>query len=166
MCMYSAYQLHSAERKSLLKQIPPRYPRVVADHITVCFGGNNLTLPKAVQKTEIIGMVDDNNGIQSLVVRVDDSLIRQDGSIYHITWSLDPNKKVSKEIDRATEQTYKPVHSNVLVKNLISPNGMPKLDANPNWTFVLFDNPIKINTTPVLKYTRSELNKRALAKSL
>jgi hypothetical protein len=164
--MYSAYQLDSKQRENLLKQIPPRYPKVVADHITVCFGGGHLTLPKENQKTEIIGMVDDNNGLQALVVQVDGSLIRQDGSIYHITWSLDPNKKVSPEIDPTAEQTYKPVHSNVLVKNLISPNGMPKSDANPDWSFIPFEKPIGINTTPVLRYTCAELNKRALGKSL
>ena len=118
--MYSAYQLDSKQRESLLKQFPPRYPRVVADHITVLFGGADVALPKPAQKAEVIGMADDGNGLQALIVRVNGNLVRQDGSIYHITWSLDPVGLVSAEMDDTPNQTYKPVHSNVLVKNLNS----------------------------------------------
>jgi hypothetical protein len=37
----------------------------------------------------IIGEVDDGEGLQALVVQIDGTSDRPDGSTYHITWSLD-----------------------------------------------------------------------------
>ena len=164
--MYSAYQLDSNHRTILLKQFLPCYPRVVADHITVCFGGTDVPLPAPCQKAEVIGMADDGNGLQALIVRVDDCLTRQDGSVYHITWSLDPNKQISSEIDSNSGQTYKPVHSNALVQRVINPDGTPKNDIPHSWKLQLLQTPVALNVKPVLRYTSSELKKKKSIKEI
>jgi hypothetical protein len=160
--MYSAYQLDTKQRDFLLKQFPPRYLRVIADHITVCFGGNNVPLPEPAKKVEMIGMADDNNGLQALIVRVDNQLVRADGQIYHITWSLDPNKKGLPDIDSTPNKTYKHVHSNRLILGLMNRDGTQKQDCNPDWKLDFFAEPILLHTKPVLKLTSSELKKQAL----
>jgi len=40
-------------------------------------------------QAEIVGGVDDGQGLQALAVRIDGTTSRPDGGIYHITWSLD-----------------------------------------------------------------------------
>lgn len=162
--MYSAYQLDSNQRKRLLKQFPPRYPRIVADHITVHFGGDQLPLPKMPEKTEIMGMADDGNGLQTLIVQINGNLTRQDGSIYHITWSLDPNKQTPSELDSTPNQTYKPVHSNALIQGLLNTDGTTKTDKPSSWKLNLFKTPIALTVKPVLKYTSTELKNKRLKK--
>lgn len=164
--MYSAYQLDSKEREGLLKQFPPRYRRVVADHITVRFGGNQLPLPEIPQKAEIIGMADDGNGLQALIVQINGNLTRQDGSIYHITWSLDPNKQTPSELDSTPDQTYKPVHSNALIQGLLNTDGTTKTDKPSSWKLDLFKTPTALNVKPVLRYTSAELKKKRLVKEI
>ena len=164
--MYSAYQLDFKQREDLLKQFPTRYPRVVADHITVRFGGNHLPLPEMPEKAEIVGMADDGSGLQALIVRVNGNLVRQDGSIYHITWSLDPNKQTPPELDSTPNQTYKPVHSNTLVQAVINPDGTEKKNHHPDWCVQLLKTPTALNVKPVLRYTSAELKKKRLVKEI
>ena len=164
--MYSAYQLDSKQRENLLKQFPPRYRRVMADHITVRFGGNQLPLPESPEKAEIIGMVDDGSGLQALIVQVNGNLTRQDGSMYHITWSLDPNKHTPLELDSTPNQTYKPVHSNTLVQAVINPDGTEKKNLHPDWRVQLFKTPTALSIKPVLRYTSAELKKKRQEKEI
>ena len=41
---------------------------------------------------EVVGEIDDEAGVQALVVRVGDTTNRSDGSTYHITWSIDRSR--------------------------------------------------------------------------
>jgi hypothetical protein len=73
------------QRLLLLEHFPPIWPDVIADHVTLTRGRD---LPPPVSAA-IIGEVDDGEGLQALVVAVEGTAARPDGSIYHITWSLD-----------------------------------------------------------------------------
>jgi len=77
------------ERASLLERFPPRWPDVIADHVTFASRVEpEPALPTAVSG-EIIGRVDDGAGIEAMIVRIGDTTDRPDGSTWHITWSLD-----------------------------------------------------------------------------
>ena len=83
------WKLDEDERAELLERFPPQWPDVVADHITLQSGSGEATpLPQAGQ-AEIVGGIDDGAGLQALVVSIDGTTDRPDGSTYHITWSLD-----------------------------------------------------------------------------
>lgn len=101
--MYTAYVLSDESRELLMKKFPPKYDKVVAHHITVEFGVPNDATPPPEAELKVIGYADSKDGLEALIVAVDGQSKREDGSTYHITWSLDPDK-------------YKPVDSNKLVK--------------------------------------------------
>jgi hypothetical protein len=42
---------------------------------------------------EVVGVADDQRGVQALVVRIGGTTDRPDGSTYHITWSLGPDRE-------------------------------------------------------------------------
>jgi hypothetical protein len=52
---------------------------------------------------EVVGWTDDGAGVQALVVAIDGSTDRPDGSTYHITWSLGPGRK-AKESNHVIRQ--------------------------------------------------------------
>ncbi|WP_230533080.1 hypothetical protein [Microvirga roseola] len=84
--------LDETEREELLRRFPPVYPDVVAHHVTLrAKTPADGPLPTATAG-EIVGHVDDGRGLQALVVRIDGTTERPDGSTYHITWSLDRNQ--------------------------------------------------------------------------
>jgi hypothetical protein len=85
----TGWMLDTKEREALLDRFPPEWPDVIADHITLdADADKNDALPEAEQ-AEIIGGINDGEGLQAMVVAVDGSTHRPDGSTYHITWSLD-----------------------------------------------------------------------------
>ena len=103
---YAAFVLDNNARRALLDRVPPKYPDVLAHHITEKFGIPKPSDPvrsRAVHAT-VIGHVDDGAGVQAVVVEVNGSSTRKDGSTYHITVS----------IDRSAGR--KPVDSNRVIK--------------------------------------------------
>lgn len=83
------WKLDPADRATLLARFPPRWPDPVADHVTLYAGvGAEVALPDATAG-EIVGRADDGAGVEALVVRIEGTTDRWDGSSYHITWSLD-----------------------------------------------------------------------------
>lgn len=103
---YSGWQLSEAERAKALGLIPATYPDVIAHHITSELGSyDDLEQPPEVS-AEIIGFVDDGEGVQALVVRVNGTTERPIGGKYHITWSLDRSKG------------FKPVDSNRVIQQM------------------------------------------------
>ncbi len=121
--MYTAYVLDDKSRRELQKRFPPKYPEFLGHHTTVKFGVPVDTPKPHTADLSVIGYADDGEGLEALVVEVNGKSIRSDGSIYHITWSLDRSKG------------RKPVQSNKLVQA-----GFEKIT------------PIPIKTTPeVLK---------------
>lgn len=83
------WKLDRTERETLLVRFPPSWPVVIADHITLdAHPRCGDPLPKQTT-AKIIGSVDDGDGLQAMVVAIDESTERPDGNIFHITWSLD-----------------------------------------------------------------------------
>ncbi len=103
---YAAFVLDNNARRALLDRLPPKYPDVLAHHITEKFGIPKPTEPVrsyAVHAT-VVGCADDDNGVQAAIVEVNGSTTRKDGSTYHITISID------RSLGR------KPVDSNRVIK--------------------------------------------------
>jgi hypothetical protein len=89
----TGWKLPQDERERLLERFPPKYPNVVADHVTLHAGASRDTpLPRDVS-AEIVGHCDDGDSLECLVVALDGSTDRPDGSTYHITWSLGAGRK-------------------------------------------------------------------------
>lgn len=85
----TGWKLDRQDREALLARIPPHWPDPIADHVTLDGDARRGDpLPSNV-RAEVVGEADDGAGLQALVVAVDGSTDRPDGSVYHITWSLD-----------------------------------------------------------------------------
>jgi len=105
----TGWKLTSDERSSLLDRFPPKYGDVVADHVTLRVGATPETpLPRAVE-AEIVGRADDGVSLECLVVSIDGTTDRPDGSIYHITWSLGPGRRARESNDILRDRGWKPL---------------------------------------------------------
>ena len=98
------WKLDSTERERLLADHPPRYPTVVADHVTL--KPFQLT-PAADVKAAIVGRTDDEQGVEAMVVTIDGSVDRPDGSTYHITWSLAEGRQARESNDVLKQRGWK-----------------------------------------------------------
>lgn len=106
---YTGWELPAEERDRLLALVPPRYERLVADHVTQKFGaGHHEPLPTATL-AEVIGCADDGEGVQALVVAIDGTSDRPDGSTYHITWSLERNRRAVESNDVIRDYGWRPL---------------------------------------------------------
>lgn len=85
------WKLDRGQRAELLKRFPPRYRDAIADHITLRSNASGDALPRPAD-ARIIGRADDGDSLEAMVVSVDGTPDRPDGSIFHITWSLDGAK--------------------------------------------------------------------------
>jgi hypothetical protein len=94
------------ERDSLLESFPPRYERVSADHVTLQAGASEDTpLPREVS-AQVVGRADDGSSLECLVVEIDGTTDRPDGSTYHITWSLGPGRMAKESNDVLRERGW------------------------------------------------------------
>lgn len=94
------------ERERLLERFPPKYERAVADHVTLQSGASDDTpLPREVS-AEIVGQADDGESLECLVVAIDGTTNRPDGSTYHITWSLGPGRRAKESNDVLRERGW------------------------------------------------------------
>lgn len=85
------WKLDRAQREQLLDRFPPRYPDAVADHVTLKANAAGQPVPDRVDAA-IVGRADDGDSLEAMVVTVDGKTARPDGSVFHITWSLDKAK--------------------------------------------------------------------------
>ncbi|HEX8126107.1 MAG TPA: hypothetical protein VF548_11040 [Allosphingosinicella sp.] len=93
------WKLDRDQRKELLQQFPPRYPNVDADHVTLISGiADDALLPEETL-AEIVGRADDGKGVEAMVVSLGGTTERPDGSVYHITWSLEPGREARESND-------------------------------------------------------------------
>lgn len=91
------WKLDRAQREELLGRFPPRYRNVIADHVTLQTNAEAHPLPDPVQAA-IVGHADDDDSLEAMVVAIDGKTGRPDGSVFHITWSLDKAKdRVARE---------------------------------------------------------------------
>jgi hypothetical protein len=95
---FTGWALDRAERELLLARFPPRYPKPVADHVTLKFAPGEAGLPTETEG-EIIGEADDGRGVQAMVVRIGGTTDRPDGSTYHVTWSLADGRQATESND-------------------------------------------------------------------
>ena len=95
----TGWKLPREERELLLRRFPPRYENVVADHVTLRVGANARTPLPRKPEAQVIGRADDGESLECLVVQLDGTTDRPDGSTYHITWSLGPGRKARESND-------------------------------------------------------------------
>ena len=95
----TGWKLGASDREMLLRQFPPRYENVVADHVTLRVGATGETPLPPKPVAEVVGRADDGVGLECLVVSIDGTTDRPDGSTYHITWSLGPTRKARESND-------------------------------------------------------------------
>src|SRR3954464_12639328 len=95
----TGWKLPSDERELLLQRFEPRYENVVADHVTLRTGATQATPLPRKPEAWIVGRADDGRSLECLVVELDGTTDRPDGSTYHITWSLGPGRKARESND-------------------------------------------------------------------
>ena len=102
----TGWKLSRDQRDLLLERFPPQYENVVADHVTLNAQADEDTpLPREVE-AEIIGRADDGSSLECMVVKVDGTTERPDGSVFHITWSLGPARKAKESNDVLREKGW------------------------------------------------------------
>jgi hypothetical protein len=107
----TGWKLSRDERDALLDRFPPKYENVVADHVTLRTDATPQTpLPREVE-AKIVGRADDGESLECLVVELDGTTDRPDGSIYHITWSLGPGRRARESNDVLRERGWTPLPS-------------------------------------------------------
>ena len=99
------WKLDRDERAALLERFRPRYAKPVADHVTLKVDAARDPLPREVS-ARIVGRTDDNAGVEAYVVAIDGSTDRPDGSIFHITWSLEGDRRARESNDVLKERGW------------------------------------------------------------
>ena len=92
------WKLDRDQREQLLARFPPRYTEAIADHVTLEIDAQDKPLPPDVESA-IVGRTDDGEGVEAMVVALDGSTDRPDGSTFHIPWSLGPGRRAKESND-------------------------------------------------------------------
>lgn len=95
----TGWKLLLEERERLFERFPPKYEHVIADHVTLRVDATPQTPPPRKPDARIVGRADDGASLECLVVELDGTTDRPDGSTYHITWSLGPGRKARESND-------------------------------------------------------------------
>lgn len=103
------WKLPQSERHRLLTQFAPKYPKVIADHVTA---GNDRT--PGHTEGRVVGVADDGFGVQALVVEISGRTERPDASTYHITWSLETGREAVESNDVIRECGWWPVREELI----------------------------------------------------
>jgi hypothetical protein len=106
----TGWKLLPDERANLLDRFRPKYQNVIANHVTLRVGASEGTpLPREPGKARIVGYADDSTGLECMVVELDGTTNRPDGSTYHITWSLGPARKARESNDVLRDRGWEPL---------------------------------------------------------
>lgn len=100
------WTLDKGERAALLDQFPPLFANIVAHHVTLATDAADRPLPPDV-RASIVGHADDGRGVQALVVTIDGTAERPDGSTFHITWSLGAGRRARESNDVIKERGWR-----------------------------------------------------------
>ena len=95
----TGWKLATDDRRMLLSPFEPKYENVIADHVTLRTGATPDTPLPRKPDARIVGRADDGKSLECLVVELDGTTDRPDGSTYHITWSLGPGRKARESND-------------------------------------------------------------------
>lgn len=110
----SGWKLQREERALLLERFPPRYENVIADHVTLHVSAEvPPPLPRKPERARIVGRADDGRSLECMVVELDGTTDRPDGSTYHITWSLGPGRKARESNDLLRDHGWKAIEAAV-----------------------------------------------------
>jgi hypothetical protein len=93
------------DREKLLQQFPPKFEKTVAHHVTLKSDAERDPLPNGVV-AEVVGRTDDESGVEAMVVAIDGTTARPDGSTYHITWSLGDGRRARESNDVIRERGW------------------------------------------------------------
>jgi len=105
----TGWRLPSDERSMLLERFPPKYENVIADHITLRTGATSSTPLPRKPRARVVGRADDGRSLECLVVELDGTSDRPDGSTYHITWSLGPTRRAKESNDLLRDRGWEPL---------------------------------------------------------
>lgn len=142
MSAFTAFLLTDETRRRLKARFPMAYPHPEADHITHNHGATDFGDLHWPGQVEVIGIVDDKHGLQTLLARIDGQTERPDGRTYHVTWSLDPDKILPPFLrDDEGAVPYEPRHSNAVIAYLRNKND-GKIECH------MLDDPIIITVMP------------------
>ncbi len=97
--------LATDDREKLLKQFPPKFEKTIAHHVTLQGKAEREPVPPDVQAS-IVGRTDDGEGVEAMVVAIDGTTDRPDGSTYHITWSLGEGRRAGESNDVLKERGW------------------------------------------------------------
>ncbi len=112
----AGWKVNTDDCEYLLRRFPPRYARIIADHVTLRFGTYAGTLLPTADSGEVVGEADDGAGVQALVIRIDGTAERGDGSHFHITWSLEPDREARESNDVIRDHGWKSIASPIAVR--------------------------------------------------
>jgi hypothetical protein len=112
----TGWKLPRDERERLLERFPPRYKNAIADHVTLHVGATPQTPLPHKPDARIVGRCDDENSLECLVVEIDGTTDRPDGSTYHITWSLGPGRNARQSNDVLGDRGWQPISTPIRVE--------------------------------------------------
>ena len=98
------------DREGLIEYFPPRYPKIVADHVTLRHGTDSCTPLPTACRGEIIAEVDDGAGVQAFVVFIEGTTERGDGSHFHATWSLGVGRQAKESNAVIANRPWRLIH--------------------------------------------------------
>ena len=106
----TGWLLDSTERAALLARFPPRYPTVVAEHVTLPTPDSEELPPlPAPTRGWVVGRADDAAGVEAMVVAIGGSTTRVDGGTWHVTWSLAEGRRAKESNDVLAARGWTPV---------------------------------------------------------
>ena len=112
----TGWKLPEDERAALLQHFPPTYENVIADHVTLRVGATSDTPLPSKPDARIVGRADDGTSLECLVVELDGTCHRPDGSTYHITWSLGPGRQARESNDVLRDRGWEPTPAPIAVE--------------------------------------------------
>ncbi len=111
----TGWKLPTDKRLALLERFPPHYANVIADHVTLSVGATPETPLPRKPDARIVGRADDGDSLECLVVELEGTTDRPDGSTYHITWSLGPGRHAVESNDVIRERGWETFDSPISV---------------------------------------------------
>ena len=117
---YTGWLLDPDARDALLARFPPRYPIVVAHHVTLKFG-DETAQPPAEVTAEIVGAADDGAERPGPGGRPSTPAPRgRTSGTFHITWSLAEGRE-ARESNAVITQGWAPLPQRVAVRLIPKP---------------------------------------------
>jgi hypothetical protein len=110
------WKLDPAQRAELLSRFPPRYARVIADHVTLKAGVEGGAALPGEDSGRIVGRADNRAGVEAMIVAIGGATARPGGGTYHITWSLTDGRDAHESNDVIAAEGWEPIAPAVPVR--------------------------------------------------